>query len=47
MTSVEVEPERRELAIADPQLFAYPFLFMAGHRDFPVFPPADTERLRT
>lgn len=47
MTSVEVEPARRELSVADPLLFASPFLFVAGTRDFAPFTPTEVERLRT
>ena len=47
MTSVEVEPVRREVAIADAQLFAYPFLYVAGRRAFPPFTEQEIDRLRT
>ncbi len=47
MTSVEVEPVRREVALADPQLFSYPFLYVAGNREFTPFSPQEIERLRT
>jgi hypothetical protein len=47
MTSVEVEPERRDVAIADPQLFSFPFLYIAGHREFTPFTEPEVERLRT
>lgn len=47
MTSVEVHPERREVTVADPRLFDFPFLYVAGRRDFPPLSPAEVERLRT
>ena len=47
MTSVEAESERRDVAIGDPALFAYPFLCIAGHRDFTPFTQPEVERLRT
>lgn len=47
MTSVEVAAERREVALADPQLFEYPFLYVAGQRDFSPFTQPEIERLRT
>jgi hypothetical protein len=46
MTSVEAEPGRREITLADPRLFDYPFLFIAGHGDFPPVAEADARRLR-
>lgn len=46
MTSVEVEPERREVAIADSQLFSFPFLYVTGHREFNPFTEPEVERLR-
>jgi hypothetical protein len=45
MTSVEPEPARRELSLADPALFELPFLYVTGRRDFPAFAAADAERL--
>jgi hypothetical protein len=47
MTSVEVEPDRRAIGIADPLLFTLPFLYIAGRRDFPPFSEAEIDRLRT
>ena len=47
MTSVEVEPERRDVAITDPQLFSFPFLYVTGHREFTPFTQPEVERLRT
>ncbi|MHB8837191.1 MAG: DUF4159 domain-containing protein [Candidatus Methylomirabilia bacterium] len=46
MTSVEVAPERREVAVTDAQLFSFPFLYIAGRRDFNPFTGAEIERLR-
>lgn len=47
MTSVEVEPERRDIAIGDPQLFSFPFLYFTGRREFDPFTQSEVERLRT
>ncbi len=47
MTSVEVEPERRDVAINDPQLFSSPFLYFTGRRGFTPFTRPEVERLRT
>jgi hypothetical protein len=47
MTSVEVAPERRDVAVADENLFTFPFLVMSGHRDFAPFSAPEIERLRT
>jgi hypothetical protein len=47
MTSVEVEPERRVLTVADPDIFSYPFLYVCGDRGFTPFTQAEIERLRT
>lgn len=47
MTSVDVESERRDLAIGDPQLFYYPFLYACGSRDFTPLTQAEVERLRS
>jgi hypothetical protein len=47
MTSVEAEPERREITVADPQLFSCPFLVVSGTRDFTPFAEFEVERLRT
>ncbi len=46
MTSVEVEPGRRDLTVNDPELFHYPFLYIAGHREFTPFTQAEVDRLR-
>jgi len=46
MTSVEARPERREIALGDPALFEFPFLLVAGSRDFPALAPGDVSRLR-
>jgi len=47
MTSVEVEPERREVTLDDPLLFHFPFLYVSGHREFTPFTPSEAERLGT
>jgi hypothetical protein len=47
MTSVEVEPERREIDVTDPDLFSYPFLYVTGRREFSPFTQPEIERLRT
>jgi hypothetical protein len=46
-TSVEVEPQRREVSLADPRLFEVPFVYVSGRRDFPALSAAEVERLRT
>ena len=47
MTSVDVEPGRRELTVMDSQLFSFPFLYVAGRRDFTPLTGPEVERLRT
>ena len=47
MTSVEAEPDRRVVGVADQQLFTLPFLCIAGRRDFQPFSGSELERLRT
>lgn len=47
MTSVEVVPARLDVSAADPRLFSFPFLYLAGNRDFSPFSPAEIDRLRT
>lgn len=47
MTSVEAEPQRLELTIADPRLFLNPFLYVTGQRDFAPFSQVEIDRLRT
>jgi len=47
MTSVEAEPARRDIAINDPELFSFPFLFVSGHREFTPLTQLEVERLRT
>lgn len=47
LTSVEVEPGRREVTLADPELFSVPFLYVAGKREFTPFTRQEAERLRT
>jgi hypothetical protein len=46
MTSIEAEPGRREVTLADPQLFSLPFLSVSGQRGFHALAPAEVERLR-
>lgn len=45
-TSVETAEQRRDLSLADRDLFSYPFLYMAGRRRFDPFTPNDVEILR-
>lgn len=45
-TSVETSDQRRELPPADPHLFSYPFLYMAGRRRFDPFTANEIEILR-
>ena len=47
MTSVEVEPERRDVTITDARLFSFPFLYLTGRREFTPFTEPEVERLRT
>jgi len=47
MTSVEVEPARRDVAIAEPGFFAFPFVYACGDREFNPFTQPELERLRT
>ena len=47
MTSVDVQPRRRDVAIADASLFASPFLVVSGHQDFTPLSQTEVERLRT
>lgn len=44
-TSIEPAPQRQVLTAADPQLFAFPFLYMAGRYEFQAFTPAEVEVL--
>ncbi len=45
-TSIEAMKERRITNLSDPNLFFYPFLYMAGKYDFDPFTPAEREVLR-
>jgi hypothetical protein len=45
-TSVEAAPARREVTLADPDLFSYPFLYVAGKYDFEPFAREEIDALR-
>jgi hypothetical protein len=45
-TSVRVSFDRKTLNIADPDLFLYPFLYLAGDREFDPFTDKERKRLR-
>ena len=45
-TSVEAARERRVVGLSDPELFSYPFLYMAGKYDFQPFNDPEVENLR-
>jgi hypothetical protein len=45
-TSIEVAPEPRALALADPDLYRYPFLVLAGDGDVPSLNGAEVANLR-
>jgi hypothetical protein len=45
-TSVEAAPARREVALADPDLFSYPFLYVTGKYDFEPFTRDEIDVLR-
>ncbi|HXG53305.1 MAG TPA: DUF4159 domain-containing protein [candidate division Zixibacteria bacterium] len=45
-TSVEASPVRHEVTLADPDLFEYPFLYMAGRYEFEPFTEGEIETLR-
>jgi hypothetical protein len=45
-TSVEAAPARREVALNDPDLFSYPFLYVAGKYDFEPFTRDEIDVLR-
>lgn len=45
-TSVETRDERQVVALQDPSLFAYPFLYMTGVKSFPPLSNADLTILR-
>ena len=45
-TSVETRDERQVVTLQDPNLFAYPFLYMTGEQSFPPLSDADLTILR-
>src|SRR5574342_567286 len=45
-TSVEAATARREVTLADPDLFNYPFLYITGKYEFDPFTQDETEVLR-
>lgn len=45
-TSVEAAPARREIDLTDPNLFSFPFLYIAGKYDFEPFSQEEIEILR-
>jgi len=45
-TSIKASPQRRVTTIADPELFFYPFLYMAGKYDFDPFTAEEQQILR-
>ncbi len=45
-TSVEAASARREVTLADNDLFNYPFLYLAGRYEFEPFSPEEIETLR-
>jgi hypothetical protein len=45
-TSIDGRKERRVTSLTDPDLFFYPFLYMAGKYDFEPFTPSEREILR-
>jgi hypothetical protein len=45
-TSVEAAPARRDIALADPELFGNPFLYMSGKYDFEPFTGEEIDILR-
>ncbi|MFQ5850031.1 MAG: DUF4159 domain-containing protein [Candidatus Binatia bacterium] len=45
-TSIEAAVTRHEVKLTDPDLFSYPFLYIAGKYDFEPFSPEEVERLR-
>jgi hypothetical protein len=45
-TSVAAGPARREVRLEDPDLFAYPFLYLTGKYDFDPFTAVEVETLR-
>src|SRR4030067_2417648 len=45
-TSIDGIKERRVTTLSDPDLFFYPFLYMAGRHEFDPFTPQEREILR-
>ena len=45
-TSVRADLRRRVVTLADPELFSFPFLYMAGKYDFQPFSDHEVRRLR-
>jgi hypothetical protein len=45
-TSVEAAPARREMTLADPDLFSHPFLYMTGKYEFEPFTLDEIDTLR-
>jgi len=45
-TSIEMGLDRHPLRLADPDLYRYPFLYLAGRSAFSEFPEADVAALR-
>lgn len=45
-TSVNVSDQRKSIEIGDPDLFQYPFLYMAGNSSFEPFSPEERRRLK-
>ena len=45
-TSIDVKLDPIEVRLAQPELFRYPFLYLAGDRAFPPFPDEEVVRLR-
>ena len=45
-TSIDVKLDPVEVKLAQPELFRYPFLYLAGDRAFPPFPDEEVVRLR-
>ncbi len=45
-TSIEVRLDGVALRATDPKLYQYPFLYVAGDREFPAWPEPDVEALR-
>jgi hypothetical protein len=46
-TSIPASTDRKDISLKDPDLFLYPFLYLAGASPFEPFPDKDIERLKT